>query len=969
MQGPATKAMPAELRKPKLVRQVAADHSRKAKPPTEKEMEAKHNGKNSRKAKPPAEKETKAKEQQPSEPKDGKPRRKSRKQKKLERKQEASTPDTSKSSSRNSESKSSSDKQSKDKLRKCYNCGKKGHLASDCKRPKKKKKDAGTREDGEKGSPKEVLTPEEKRVKAAENVARIIRDMTAKAAGTWVLPCGKDPTKRTDKFAVASMVGNIGRKEKLHEQLALAGDERQFFEIVSQVCADGMRLGIAERSQTAMHLTFDNSETRDVFQNHFIRYVTLRDLARIRGTPVRRLEQYEAIEPFSKRGETVVAALALALLIHIFFLPIFEELVKRSGHMLVDVAGEQLNEDSHWDMYFPTLDSTNWLDLIPTLLIALIESRIACISVRQGSINFLMRLLAHFYLAQIDLLYSICIHISWNFIIMLSHVFLGTSLSMMLNMLSQFTTLVPGPRQVRSTVQTDICLEHRPIKKIQTDRRFKVKWGECKCKPGFGGRRYWGVSGFVAHCYRKCHHNERISMFGRVAKLVPAASIEKTVNKTWRATANYVTRILNLVRRVRRPKDFEQWIAKHTPAKRALERQLHEEKPDMPRPTASSFIKVELSVRRVFHNALWSDPRFIQGAPPLLNVACGPYITKLVKNFKHDLAPRGWTPAEVREGKQIVYMCGSNAEQVGDIFSQSIHLVAEMMDEDDDIVFLGDDQSRFDLHIREGAFKALDGFYKAKLPANIRKLLLRKVSSGRSMLGSKYSIPWTMQSGWPDTSLGDTVINAMMKYRLHGIGENWISIVMGDDSITITTRKTLSKMGGLDALSKGYAEHGMEIEMQLWDHPLDAEMCSSRFFPVTKADGRETYVLLPKTGKLIAKSLTDLRDRSSAQQLEWLKGIATGHEHTGKVDYLIGAMARGIRRQVGQGKGDVELNPYKIHHTTNVCSTWDQCAVFYDHHYGLSEEAILHAAHELENLQFGESSTDSILQLIVDHDN
>jgi len=346
------------------------------------------------------------------------------------------------------------------------------------------------------------------------------------------------------------------------------------------------------------------------------------------------------------------------------------------------------------------------------------------------------------------------------------------------------------------------------------------------------------------------------------------------------------------------------------------------------------------------------------------NVIIGPYIKPLTKNVKRALAPKAFEPAEIRAGKQVVYMCGSNAAEVGEIFRKSIAVISSMMDPDDSIVFIEDDESRFDLHIRAGAFGALHAFYKTHLPPNIVKLLRRNDrSKGRSKLGVKYTIPWTMQSGAPDTSLADTVINAMMKYDIHGLGDLWVSIVMGDDSVTVTTRKTLAKMGGVKGVLDQYIAFGMEIELLVKDDAADVEMCSSRFFKVGT-----TYVLLPKTGKIIARSLTDRKDRPARRQHEWLRGIATGHENTGKVDYLVGQLAIGIRRAVGTGIELVETNIYKVHHTTDVRSDWLDVCTFYDHHYGLSEAMVKHAGDQLATIRFGSLSSDSVLASIVQMD-
>jgi hypothetical protein len=202
-----------------------------------------------------------------------------------------------------------------------------------------------------------------------------------------------------------------------------------------------------------------------------------------------------------------------------------------------------------------------------------------------------------------------------------------------------------------------------------------------------------------------------------------------------------------------------------------------------------------------------------------------------------------------------------------------------------------------------------------------------------------------------------------MKYHIHGVGANWISLIMGDDSITVTTRKELLRMGGTAGITAAYVRFGMEIELQVRHHPLDAEMCSSRFYPVGNS-----YVLMPKPGKLISKSLTDIKKRNPADKQAWLRGIATCHEHSGRIDPLLRAMAHGIRAHVGTGREIIERNAYKVYHTTATeASMFDAC-VYYDHHYGLSHSLVMHAIQRLSTLQLGKSSSDSVLTAIAIHD-
>lgn len=185
-----------------------------------------------------------------------------------------------------------------------------------------------------------------------------------------------------------------------------------------------------------------------------------------------------------------------------------------------------------------------------------------------------------------------------------------------------------------------------------------------------------------------------------------------------------------------------------------------------------------------------SDPRAIQGAIVELVVEAGPHVAKGLASIKR-LGPNRFTKAELRSGKHVIVTSGMTCQQIGNTLAKAIKLVESTMEPDDSIVFLEDDQSRFDLHLGEGAFRCLDGVYKHLYVKRIRHILRRGISRGRTRFGCRYRIPFTMQSGMPDTSTGDSLLNAVMKLRIHGIGRPWVALINGDDSVTVTDRKSV----------------------------------------------------------------------------------------------------------------------------------------------------------------------------------
>lgn len=215
-----------------------------------------------------------------------------------------------------------------------------------------------------------------------------------------------------------------------------------------------------------------------------------------------------------------------------------------------------------------------------------------------------------------------------------------------------------------------------------------------------------------------------------------------------------------------------------------------------------------------------------------------------------------------------------------------------------------------------------------------------------------------MQSGWPDTSVGDTIINCAMKYYLHGYGRLWLSIVCGDDSVTITTRKTLEKMGGVKALSKGYTSLGFDATIKVVRDPLKVNFCSSSFMPCG-----ETYVLLPFTGKLLSKLGWDKVERNEAGSKAYHRGVASVLANYGKYNPVLLGVGVALKRTLGNGKViEFEGNPY-THNLSDKRLVAQQypsqldIATYFDRRYGFPEWAVLEIISHSRSFGYGVWST------------
>lgn len=516
---------------------------------------------------------------------------------------------------------------------------------------------------------------------------------------------------------------------------------------------------------------------------------------------------------------------------------------------------------------------------------------------------------------------------------------------------------------------TDICLADYDVKTATTQDGFKVREGEFVCTPAHGCTGYWGIRGYSGTVFRSCTCNERISMAGRVGKKLPMhtdAQAEAAVLVACNELRAQFVQILSTLKlkKTYTPMPFDQWTASFEPARRDLLRAIVEEGRDLPDLRASSFIKKEITVKEVA-TPVFKDPRFIQGCPPELSCRVGPYLRVFAHNVRDCLAPSK-NACTTAAGRQVYYTCGRNAQEIGDAFTAAIADVKQRAVPDDPIVYIEDDQSRFDLHLTEGPFRVLAAVYKRFLPKKVARLLVRtEKSRGTSNLGTRYVVPYTMQSGWPDTSVGDTLLNAAMKYFIHGFGRNWSSIICGDDSVTVTTMSELVRMGGKNGIRDSYARYGMEVEVEVRRDPLDVDFCSARFFPT-----EHTYILMPKTGKILSRICWDDKVRSKRDRMVWLRSIAHTLDLYGKVDLLIASLAEMLHEYCGEGQTNDLTNSYKFYVglTPAVAPSHSDLAKYYEHHYGMSLATVADLGRAILASTIGDFLDDERFVMIVQHD-
>jgi len=203
-----------------------------------------------------------------------------------------------------------------------------------------------------------------------------------------------------------------------------------------------------------------------------------------------------------------------------------------------------------------------------------------------------------------------------------------------------------------------------------------------------------------------------------------------------------------------------------------------------------------------------------------------------------------------------------------------------------------------------------------------------------------------------------------MKYDIHGLGRPWISIICGDDSVTVTLLSEIERIGGLERIVAMYADFGMEVEAKVTDDPLLAEFCSGRFYP-----SNGSFVLMPKPGRMLSKICWDMKARNPENRQAWLRGIANTLATYGQVDPLINALSMMLMRRLGVGKVIVDATwEHKSVVRGEASATEIDVAIYYDAHYGLNECDIRELTHLIANSRIGEFVRDSRLRAMAEHD-
>lgn len=246
--------------------------------------------------------------------------------------------------------------------------------------------------------------------------------------------------------------------------------------------------------------------------------------------------------------------------------------------------------------------------------------------------------------------------------------------------------------------------------------------------------------------------------------------------------------------------------------------------------TRSAFVKVENLLHRYRVQQIDKAPRIIQGAEPTFINGTGPWIMAFQDHMKSVWHINNW----------ITFSSGYNGQQLGRWFD--VHNRPEVLE---------NDISKFDSSVSQLLLRLeVDICRWHGAPRQVLELMRANIKTrGVTKHGIVYSVPGGRKSGDPYTSVGNSILNALMhvycyathhNLTIHQLKREVSTLVQGDDNV-LQARRTLP-------WQEYFLRLGFSATPIRRRERHDTEFCSSVFMPTTQGT-----VLVPKFGRVLAK--------------------------------------------------------------------------------------------------------------------
>jgi len=382
-------------------------------------------------------------------------------------------------------------------------------------------------------------------------------------------------------------------------------------------------------------------------------------------------------------------------------------------------------------------------------------------------------------------------------------------------------------------------------------------------------------------------------------------------------------------------KYFTLWNMRFPPARANTQRKVwrevmdrgHLEKRDF---VFDMFVKRELTLKGgpEFQDF---DPRAIQSPSTAANVVTGPFFYQFSKRLC-----KVWN-----SDSHICYTSGMNGEEIGAWRAQF---------GDEPVTILEIDESRYDAHMGKNSYDVKLAFYEAfgfsDWPMANEAYEGQRKKVGYGAKGVKYSVDYTVGSGQPDTSCGNSLWNGLKVSAFlnkQGLAGRYKVLVHGDDSLLVI-RGQVSQFtnSNIAYMKKTMVEYnkalGFDVKVKVHQSWAQAEYCSSLFWPVLGG-----YVLGAKPGRQLVKMGWSLNKLDAGQTKGMLLGAKLQYGFVPVLRTYVGAYL-GLCKSFAAKRFTDGREVYKSMITSRHLMTDDTIDFFmdrYDCHPGVLEEELL----------------------------
>nr|WRQ65266.1 polyprotein [Tolivirales sp.] len=256
------------------------------------------------------------------------------------------------------------------------------------------------------------------------------------------------------------------------------------------------------------------------------------------------------------------------------------------------------------------------------------------------------------------------------------------------------------------------------------------------------------------------------------------------------------------------------------------------------------------------------DPRCIQGVSHRANVVLGPFMSLFAEQL-HKL----WNV-----NNKICYTSGSTAEELGG-WRASFG--------EDEVTIFEIDFSRYDAHQGAECHRLELLFYiQAGIHSwddAIKVVKAQRKTIGFTAHGARYNVAYTRKSGDPNTSCGNSVLNACVADAIMtSLGLDFRMLVQGDDNLLVVRKRFTAKQKEhlYKTIVERYLKLGFVVKLKILDQWPLAEFCSSIFWPT-----QDGFVLGPKIGRRLPKFGVSLKRLTQGQIKGMLLGLLKEMDH------------------------------------------------------------------------------------------